>query len=307
MKKFVLIILVVVIGASTNAQTNNTGNIELYHCMGELPPQQKQLMIQYNFKAAPLIDGRYIDPTGSDVFDSVSFRQGIEKHFPGVADTGIGIIDWETKTFDSLCYQPANSKAFKRSISRFTEILDIAKRLRPNVRWGIYNVPYYSYWKRADQTWKNQGEILKPLLAKTDILMISLYDFYKDGTQYTDDKAFVQENMRMALQVAQELGKPLFVFIWQRYHNSNPDNGLELIPQQEFVLHIDNILQTTFKDQHVAGLIWFDAQDYFYKTKPAIINADLKSLRTTEEKLRDLSIKTYASLIKKSVDAAMKK
>ncbi len=279
--------------------------IELYHCMGVLPPLQQKAMGANNIKQAPLIDGRFIDPTNKDIFDSVSFKNGIIENFPNASDTGVGIIDWETASFDNLLFKPANSSQLQQSIDLFSKILTLAKELRPKVRWGIYNLPYYSYWQRDNKLWLEQGNLLKPLLEKTDLLMISLYDFYKDGSPSTDDKAYIQDNVKMSLQIAELLKKPLFVFIWQRYHASNPHIGLQLIPQKEFVLHIDNILQTEYHGLYVNGLIWFDAQNWFYKVKASIAKTDMKILGVAEQNTKDAAIQVYGATINERVKAAM--
>jgi hypothetical protein len=292
-------LLLIICGAGIDSFEQD---IEIFHCMVSLSKNQEEIMKEYHIKPAALIDGRYIDPTASNQFDSVSFKTGIANFFRSFKDSGLGIIDWEGKSFDNLCFHPANSPSFQNSLETFRMVLDVAKRFRPNVKWGIYNFPYCSYWHRDNPEWRNQGAILKPLLEEMDILMLSLYDYYKDGAKFTDDKTYVMENTKMALEIASRLGKPLFVFVWQRYHESNPDIGLRLIPKKEFTRHIENLLYTKFDSLHISGLVWFDAQRYFYKTNPSIIKHDIKYLRTRESNLEEFSLKVYGNLLRSTVN-----
>jgi hypothetical protein len=72
--------------------------------------------------------------------------------------------------------------------------------------------------KRAARTtaWHNNNIRLKPLASVVDIIFPSLYTFYGDSASISCWPNYAQANIREARMY----GKPVWAFIWMKYHSS---------------------------------------------------------------------------------------
>ncbi|WP_207495318.1 hypothetical protein [Aridibaculum aurantiacum] len=248
-----------------------------------------------NVSIVPLIDGRYIDPDGDEIVDSAALVDGITKSFPGVKAKGIGILDWEGKTFDQLKECPVGSVCFNAAIEKFLTVLRIAKATRPNVRWGFYYIPFTFYWQK-DLREPVNNKLIK-LLKQCDILLPSLYDFYPDRNIHQQNENYHKNNMEVVMKLAHQLKKPVYVFIWHRWHNSNAEEGLQAIPTEEFQQHLGWIVNSGYKGKKPNGVIWFSAEKYYYQQKPSAF----KEVKGDVQDALDAVFKDYYTIIKTEV------
>src|SRR5204863_325583 len=77
-----------------------------------------------------------------------------------------------------------------------------------------------------------------------------------------DDHAYVKESVALALEMAS--GKPVYPYMWPRFHNSNHVLGYHLIPEAEFKSHVAMIFKATYNGARAAGVVWWGADQYYY-------------------------------------------
>jgi hypothetical protein len=270
--------------------------LQLFHCMGDLTEKEKKIMANYSIKQLMVFDGRYIDPKNSGFIDSVTLSNAIITHFPIAEATGIGLLDLEDENYKSLRKEGKSDVLFDQALGQFLKMIRIAKGLRPNVKWGIYNIPFNTYWDKTE-LWKNQQTFLDPLFREVDIFTPALYDFYPANVDWADDKAYFTDNIKVALKLGKEYNKPVIPYIWHRWHESNPNVGLQLIDINEFDQNLQWITKTGYENTFVSGLIWFDAYSYFYHIKPGLKNLDRQKMGTSENQTVNKIFEKYARRI----------
>ncbi|ASU35131.1 hypothetical protein MuYL_3246 [Mucilaginibacter xinganensis] len=142
----------------------------------------------------------------------------------------------------------------------------MAKTLRPNVKWGYYAVPFSRYYNRSKLG--DDLSKIEPLLKECDVFFPSFYQNYKDGSIGRDDnEKFAFENLNAILPVAQRMHKPVLPFVWYRYHVSNRNIGLQLIPSDEFEKYLNSILSVNYNGKKVSGLVCWSVDSYYFKKK----------------------------------------
>lgn len=245
---------------------------KLYTCMPDVSGQALKIFKKDKVPFIALIDGRHIDPTNQQIIDTALLIQSIKTLYPLNKKFDIGILDWEGEAFKHLQECEATDTCFIQALAQFKQILQIAKRIRPNIKWGIYFLPFTYYWNRDSLL--NRDSKIESLLSACDVLMPSLYDFYPDGTKFTDNESYFKQNLRRILAVGHRLKKPVYVFVWHRWHDSNPEKGLELIPIPEFKKHMRWVTNARYQSTKVKGLIWFSSDLYFYQIKPSVLKGN---------------------------------
>ncbi len=270
--------------------------VQLYHCMVDLKRPQEEVMRKNKIVEAKLIDGRYIDPNRTGKIDSAFLDKSIREIFPSTGAAGMGLLDLEDQNYEAMKRGGTEKVSFEQGMAEMMKMVRIAKRLRPNVKWSIYNLPFCTYYDK-DANWTNQFERLKPLFDQVDVLTPSLYDFYPDTTRFTDDKTYFADNLKVSLRIAKLTGKPLMPYIWHRWHDSNQKNGLLLIDQAEFKRDISQILEAEEDGTYVAGLIWFGAQSSFYQIKPGLADLDRAKVGGAKGKEKETVLDRYAGYL----------
>jgi hypothetical protein len=98
--------------------------------------------------------------------------------------------------------------------------------------------------------WREANDYLKPLADSLDVICPSIYAFFPDRAEWvTYAKANIEEAKRMAN------GKPVYVFLWPKYHNSNKENGQKFIEGDFWKLQLETVYNSG-----VAGVIIWDSR-----------------------------------------------
>jgi hypothetical protein len=105
------------------------------------------------------------------------------------------------------------------SIRKVTQVLQIARRAVPDLKFGVYDeAPRATYWpivlNKQLEEWHGVNKRLVPIANDSDYLFPSLYTFYDDPKGW--DVA-----ARGVLKEARMYGKPVYPFLWPQYHDSN--------------------------------------------------------------------------------------
>lgn len=113
----------------------------------------------------------------------------------------------------------------RSSLSKYMTVLQWFKEAAPGSAVGYYGAPpLRDYWKSlkspTSKEWASfarENDQLRPLAGSVDILFPSLYTFYTDrGGWVRYAYAQIAEARRYSN------GKPVYVFLWPQYHESNP-------------------------------------------------------------------------------------
>lgn len=129
------------------------------------------------------------------------------------------VIDIEHWPLDSASNQVG------ASLSKYMTVLQWFKDAAPGLAVGYYGAPpLRDYWKSLKSptstewaSFARENDALRPLAGAVDLLFPSLYTFYTDrGGWVRYAYAQIAEARRYAN------GKPVYVFLWPQYHESNP-------------------------------------------------------------------------------------
>jgi len=113
----------------------------------------------------------------------------------------------------------------RASLSKYMTVLHWFKDAAPGLAVGYYGAPpLRDYWKSLrspmSKEWASfarENDQLRPLAGAVDIIFPSLYTFYTDrGGWIRYAYAQIAEARRTSN------GKPVYVFLWPQYHDSNP-------------------------------------------------------------------------------------
>jgi hypothetical protein len=269
-----LIVFFLLSAGSLYAQT---GKQQLYISMGDLGPSAKAFL-----KTNGVENVFTFNVVGNSIekIDIAKITEAIKSKFPGASDGGIGSLDWEGAALNALYLSPAESPEFKSSLESFLILLKRVKALRPNVKWGFYDIPFATYYKR--ETLKNNIAKIEPLLLQCDVFFPTLYTPYKEGSiSKGDNEAFATDNILAALMEAKRLNKPVLPFVWHRYHVSNKAIGLQLIPIDEFKRYLNTILSVNYQGYKVAGLVWWGSDTYYYNIKSKALVEEMRGNNQT--------------------------
>ena len=110
------------------------------------------------------------------------------------------------------------------SLSKYSTVLEWFHKTLPGLQVGYYGVPpIRDYWRaikgpttKEYLAWQADNDALRPLAHDLDILFPSLYTFYPDREGWV---AYAIAQIREARRYGQ--GKPVYVFLWPAYHDSN--------------------------------------------------------------------------------------
>lgn len=127
-----------------------------------------------------------------------------------------------------------------RSIGKYRQVAQWFRAESPGVMFGYYGVlPQRDYWRaikgaghRDYLSWQDGNDRLRPLAESVDAIFPSLYTFYRD-----------QEGWRKyaiaQIAEARRYGKPVYVFLWPQYHESNAILGGRFVSKEYWRLQLD--------------------------------------------------------------------
>lgn len=112
----------------------------------------------------------------------------------------------------------------KKSLEKYKRALNDIRLKSPDHYFGYYGTPpVRDYWRAVSnpastiyKSWQKDNDSLQDFADSVDILYPSLYTFYNDIEGWKKYAlAQIKESRRLAK------GKPVIVFLWPQYHNSN--------------------------------------------------------------------------------------
>ncbi|HWB19777.1 MAG TPA: hypothetical protein VG711_05715 [Phycisphaerales bacterium] len=200
-----------------------------------------------------------IDPGNVGAFNAqgqAKLTGEVNSFVPDVHYKGLIVLDWEGAAYQNLIANPG-SQMQKSTMAEYIKATQFVRQMRPQAKVSVYGVPPARYWNR-DESWVALAESVKPLIQQLDCLCPSIYDFYANAQN--DDfaeanKAYAKDNARLALQMAE--GRPVYPFVWPRYHDSNQSWGMRLIPRSEFKALVTAMAQAEVDGRYINGVVWW--------------------------------------------------
>jgi hypothetical protein len=129
----------------------------------------------------------------------------------------------------------------RTSLSKYMTVLQWFKEAAPGLAVGYYGAPpIYDYWKSlkspTSKEWASfakENDQLRPLANAVDIIFPSLY------TYYTDRGGWVRYAYAQITEARRNSnGKPVYVFLWPQYHDSNPSLAWAHLPADYWRLQL---------------------------------------------------------------------
>lgn len=146
------------------------------------------------------------------------------------------------------------------SVRKLTFIARALRNARPDLKFGFYSIlPGREYdaavddrrFKQIAKEWQDSNKRLrKDLALEVDAVFPSLYTYIANPSDWD---RYAAENIREA----RKYGKPVFAFIWPRYHEDSKGGiGLQRIPDKDWRRQLDTCRR------HADGVvIWDYAKD----------------------------------------------
>jgi len=233
-------------------------NLPVYICMSDINDSTRKALSSMGFQFTTLID--WYTPT----LDEAAFRARIEKAIPNANASGIGALDWEGSAFSRLRSGDPGSDDYKAGLNQYIRAIQIAKSMRPNIKFGFYALPFIN----RDADYQKWNDAVAPLLQQCDVFFPSLYQYYPQSSRKGDKESdYVKNNLAECLRLASKYNKMVMPFIWHRLYPDNKEHGLTLISQSGFNKRVKYIVTTKYQGKGIDGMVWWSSDNYYYKQK----------------------------------------
>lgn len=247
-------------GKVSAQNTKNTDfNIYVLTDRYDKTTQDKLLKSSISFKDIKILGSFMYDPNRIGEINFKSINKHIIAMFPDKYSNGVLNIDIENQYYHDLMNSRKGSKKANQAIDMFVNVIDYIKELRPNVKIGVYGMPYRM---RVDaHSKRNMAMKLDPILSKVDILMPSLYFFSPEQEVGLDENfRYLENNLKVAFEYAERLNKEVIPFVWYLIHpNSESEFLSSALPRDEMSNYISMIKNSSsVNGTKVSGVIWWD-------------------------------------------------
>ena len=137
-------------------------------------------------------------------------------------------------------------KEVQDSLSKYMTVLQWFKEAAPGLAVGYYGAPpLRDYWRAISpptskewQSYSGDNDRLQPLAGAVDILFPALYTFYTDQGGWV---RYAYGQIAEARRCAS--GKPVYVFLWPQYHDSNRSLAGTYLPADYWRLQLETAKQ----------------------------------------------------------------
>ncbi|GGG80152.1 hypothetical protein GCM10007415_10680 [Parapedobacter pyrenivorans] len=206
-----------------------------------------------------------IDPRKTGKFEESNIVSAINNYIPDPSATSVVSLNIESDIYKKLRDKKTGDKEAKSASDEFIRIVKIIKRERPNVQVGIYGIPFRFFY--SSQKGVNDGGKFDELFKVVDYISPSLYMMYPNrqiGT--TKNKAYIESNLKYALELGEKFGKPVIPWVWHIIHPSNKEYGGNLVDKSEFNDYLNLIATTSFNGLKASGVLVWEPSDASFNT-----------------------------------------
>jgi hypothetical protein len=139
-----------------------------------------------------------------------------------------------------------DSSQVQESLSKYMTVLQWFKEAAPGLAVGYYGAPpLRDYWRAISpptskewHSYSGDNDRLQPLAGAVDILFPSIYTFYTDQGGWV---RYAYGQIAEARRCAS--GKPVYVFLWPQYHDSNRSLAGTYLPADYWRLQLETAKQ----------------------------------------------------------------
>jgi len=297
-------VLMLTVGCQSTKQQVQKPDTEIcgykvYYSLGGLAPEMRNMLYNEGFSKLVLINQRNIDGRKEGVLDVEILKKAVLRTMPDPKSTKMVVLDWEGSVMDAIIGgKKKDPAAFAKATALYRRAYEIVKEMRPNTTVGFYGFPIRNYHKRND-SWREKNRELDSFFGEFDALFPSIYDFYTGGSKsnrWQRDIDYARENTEEAIGMGKRINKPVFPFVWHRYHPSNKKKGKELIPKEEFSAHLAAIVEAQAGVKKIDGLVWWGSEYSQFATKNKRI-IERKQLRSAWEAKAKTTLPMYTDAI----------
>jgi hypothetical protein len=217
------------------------------------------------------------------VFDKEMLKTSINARIPDPKAKGMAVLDWEGDIARILLGEDIVDEAtFNKTVDNYVASIELAKKLRPNMKWGFYNYPPIIYADTDLEFTIKTNYKYEKILQAVDFLTPSLY-LLNDRKEVTDDFSYkyAKSNTIAAIKIGLRLKKPVYPFVWHRYSPHSPNSANKLIEEKHLEEFLKNILNASYKGKKVEGLIWWECETYLYNYK--VIPDEYKKVKSVSD------------------------
>ena len=146
----------------------------------------------------------------------------------------------------------------QHSLDKYLSVLQWVRNAAPGLPVGYYGAPPISdYWRAIKDPlnqehikWMIENDQIRSLATAVDVYTPSLYTFYADQEGW---KKFAVAQIKEARRYGN--GKPVYVFLWPQFHNSNRTLGGRYLPGDYWRFELETA------KQHADGIILWGGWD----------------------------------------------
>jgi hypothetical protein len=244
------------------------------------------------------------DVDGELDMDATILRR-MRQHGIGEKTTGLSILDLEHPWTSRI--MAAGESVYQSQLGQYERAMELWNKHLPNATNGLYMIPTRSYWQ-MDNHWLCRNitvvhELMKRPSCAMQAMFIPVYDFYSGNEKMDADRH--GKYVITARMLANHYNVPLYLYVMQRYHNSN-----DLIPRDEYMNLLSNMLMKAGYDQmQETGVIMFPT--WWERTYPqahmaSFCDNTLTAFKKADSALRQLDSLGYG-LVATTVDVAWRK
>ena len=185
-------------------------------------------------------------------------RGYLEKHFPDVNSEGIVVLDWESEIYKWIRDYPETDPNFRYAESQWIALINEVRKVRPNLKVGIYGMPYRGFNDWQKDTYNKPGA-LDNIMSKVDIIMPSLYIGYSDEERSREyNLGYLKDMLDIAMTYGRRHNKPVMPFVWHRVLRSNKIYPRGIIQTNTYATYVKFIKDYSFNGHKVCGVYLWD-------------------------------------------------
>src|SRR5690606_30209119 len=206
-----------------------------------------------------------------DIIDYKSVNKWITELFPLYKQEGTLCIDLENKLYQNIRgnnitrVKSSSKKEYLDGEKAFIDLVKYVKKLRPNVKVGIFEMPFRVY--STSEIRKNTSQNLDSILQQVDIIFPCVYVPFPAKIKSTQSNYyFLKTNLDLAFKYGDKLNKPVIPFFWYLYYSSDKTYRYELMPKEELWKYVQYIEEyKSVNNSGVKGIVWWDTPTPYSK------------------------------------------
>lgn len=261
MKNFFLLSFFFLLSCTSSSQVKNN-QTKFYYSLGKMGTKAENYFKQLRIEEVGFLDeGQFISKSGDKYqFNQEMLEKEVNRGVPNKDQKGIVYIDLEMP-FEDM--QGKDNDRAMKAMDYYLKVLRYVKKARPNIKWGFYAIPFTSVWSPTNDFFNDQNKFA-PLLKECDVFFPSLYTFYSNPATLLANGNYLENNLDGAIKLGLKYKKPVLVFMWHRYHNSNEKESMKEIPDKIWKGQIETVASQNVNGKFVDGILWWGADAYFY-------------------------------------------